>query len=373
MEGTPHGFEAARLTQARLYNGFSKKRLAGLIGVSPATVSRYENGQVVPPSTNIAALANALGVRASFFAKPAAEPDLVNFRTFADVKKTARSVHAVSLSFARDVVSFVENYAVLPELALPELPADITTDGWEERVDAAAASTRDALGVRRGPIPNLTYLAESAGVIVVLRDLGRGRTDGLSSMIDNRAVVVIDGENFHGPRMRFSLAHELAHLVLHRHLDRDDVVDGTVYKRMEYQAHRFAGSLLFPQAEFPRRGHWTLGDFLQLKPVWGLSVQAMMRCALNYGEISDNRYRGLCIDVSQRGWRKQEPFDDEFETERPTLLRDVVHSIVDEIGVSPRLILEQLALPDGEVETITGLPHSFFVGAQPRFRLKEVK
>jgi predicted transcriptional regulator len=63
-------------------------------------------------------------------------------------------------------------------------------------------------------------------------------------------AVIVNG-NHHAHRRRFTIAHEIAHFVLHRDLIGDGIQDDALYRsslsgRVEAQANRFAAEILMP-------------------------------------------------------------------------------------------------------------------------------
>lgn len=82
--------------------------------------------------------------------------------------------------------------------------------------------------------------------------------DDISGMLDhNGEDWEITVNSLHHPRrQRFTLAHELAHYVLHSK-SRESFVDKTLFRStetggMEAEANRFAAGLLMPESEFRR-------------------------------------------------------------------------------------------------------------------------
>lgn len=62
----------ARLKNARVINGMSMDDLCAKMNnlVSKQTISKYESGKMLPNSTNLIALANALNVRPDYLCAP---------------------------------------------------------------------------------------------------------------------------------------------------------------------------------------------------------------------------------------------------------------------------------------------------------------
>src|SRR5262249_3228127 len=101
---------------------------------------------------------------------------------------------------------------------------------------------------------------------------------------------------------RFDAAHELGHLVLHKH-------GAPAGPGAERQANEFAAAFLMPRedilARAPRLA--TVDHLVKLKKVWSVSVAALAYRLHALGIISDWHHRSLFIEISKRGYRKQEP------------------------------------------------------------------
>jgi Zn-dependent peptidase ImmA (M78 family) len=109
-------------------------------------------------------------------------------------------------------------------------------------------------------------------------------------------------------RSRFDAAHELGHLVLHRHHDSADV-------DVEEEADRFASAFLIPNADLLRHKVYpTISNIRRNKKRWNVSVAALVRAYRDSGLIDDNRYKYLNIELSRNGWRKSEPDRSPWET-----------------------------------------------------------
>jgi Zn-dependent peptidase ImmA (M78 family) len=111
-----------------------------------------------------------------------------------------------------------------------------------------------------------------------------------------------------------SVAHELGHLVMHRGLI-------APLGDLEQQANVFAAELLVPLAalkrELPRPV--TLSTVAPLKPRWGVSIQALVRRALEAKVITERQYRYLFEQIGVRQWRTREPID--LPLEKPRAFR----------------------------------------------------
>ena len=227
-----------------------------------------------------------------------------------------------------------------PRAALPFATGDLADNDIVE----LAAQTRDALQLALDkPIPHLMRAVERAGIPVapiVLPDLedsplSKNQHFGLSYWggPDEHAFIgYFPGHA--GDRDRFTLAHELGHLVLHLRRRAADP---------EYEANLFAGELLMPsdRARETLGMGLTLSDYARIKAVWGISMQGLIMRAKQLGVISDDRSISLWKQINARGWRRQEPVT--VQPERPALLARLRTSL---FGDRPLRELEnELALP----------------------------
>jgi len=123
---------------------------------------------------------------------------------------------------------------------------------------------------------------------------------------------------FPGDRQRFSLAHELGHLMLEPRRGVDE----------EKAANRFAGAFLVPTAVVRYElgeGRHALDPYelYLLKHKFGLSMLSWVRRAEDLGIVSGSAAHGLYKLFSSRGWRRREP-GDQLPAEEPTRMKRLV-------------------------------------------------
>src|SRR5262249_25364187 len=133
---------------------------------------------------------------------------------------------------------------------------------------------------------------------------------------DPRRPVMMINSLKSGDRLRLSVAHEIGHLVLHKS------PRGSL-KEIEKQAYAFAREFLLPSEAMKReiKRPVTLTSLAALKPRWGVSIQALIRCAYELGISSEGQYRYLSEQISKLGWRKREPENLDIPVEKPRLFR----------------------------------------------------
>jgi len=208
----------------------------------------------------------------------------------------------------------------------------------------AAERARVLLGYsEEEPISNLTRRLEKLGVTIVKSCLKADAVFGYSTWANQkvpRPFIVLS--HFQTPyRMRWTLAHELAHVMLgHEYA-------AISAETADDEADDFAGSLLVPpgQLEEDLLAGTTLSALSYLKTKYGISLKALVRQAHKIGAIDGHRYTSLNVQISQKGWRKGEPGDDTAQYEEPGLIRELL-----DVKFPP-------GTPSHQVADIMGLPH----------------
>lgn len=163
--------------------------------------------------------------------------------------------------------------------------------------------------------------------LLIGEDFGTSRVDGLSQWVGDHPVIL-----FHDAapvdRVRFTLAHELGHLVLHADaLSTDDV---------EAQANAFAGELLLPAEVIrPALRNLKIGRLLDLKREYGVSMQAIVERAYHLDLLSPAQRTSMYKMLSARGWRTGEPGSGDLAPERPALAESIGQALSAR-GLSPR-------------------------------------
>lgn len=310
-----------RVRHARDFCGLTQAALEDLSGVAQGRISDIEAGRVAPKPKEVQSLARAMAFPVSFFSAGPL-PDLPdgNFRR---LKRGKARVTTQVRAQARQIVELVaaaERQIVLPPVRLA--PVGTLTD-----IEDVAAFVREQAGVGfRDPIPNLTRAVERAGVIVAGLPGEIPDHYGFSAWpnygVGGRPLIVF-ARSDPGDRQRFTIAHELGHLLLHtperdRELEPDEA---------EKEANRFAGALLLPRdaAIEAMRSPLTLTTLAHVKARFGASIGTCAHRALDLELISPQRFVSLRKQMTSRGWHRSEPV--EIEQEAPLLIRKVLDRI----------------------------------------------
>ena len=276
--GGVQGFQKDRLSQILAGRRLTQVQLASMVDVSPATISKWRAGTQAPERDALERLAGVVNVTPEWFTRvPGAKLSLPLFRSNASAHVAARAMLGARLEWAQDVAAALMEYVDYPDVNLPSRDYTEPEEITDEDIETVAYECRDLWRLGRSAIQDLALAVEGAGVIVVREETGIAQIEGLSawSAVLGRPLILLSADKNNGYRSRFDLAHEVGHLVLHRHIQR--TTDNARHKLMEAQAHRFAGAFLLPAETFAIEVRMppTLDDLLILKRRWGVSAAAI--------------------------------------------------------------------------------------------------
>jgi len=370
------GFQPGRLSQALAARGLSQVQLASMVGVSPATISKWKTGQQAPESEALDSLSRVINISPEWFTRPLPEKcSLPLFRSNASAHAAARSMLEARLEWAQDIVLALNEFVDFPDVNLPTRSFDDPQQITNADIEEAACECRDLWGLGRRAIPDLALAVEGAGIIVVREETGVATIEGLSAWSSElqRPFVLLSSDKGNGFRSRFDLAHELGHLILHKGIDRS--TDPQRYKLMEDQAHRFAGAFLLPAESFAAdvKTPVTLDSLLLLKQRWGVSAAAMVM-RLWALQIIDDDVKSLLFKRRSARWGvKAEPGDDGRAPEQVRLLKRTVELLASS-GILPLdAVTGYLGLAANDIEKLIGLPEFYLTNKAPVVHLAKLK
>jgi Zn-dependent peptidase ImmA (M78 family)/DNA-binding XRE family transcriptional regulator len=358
-------FSPSRLSWARRRRGMTKTRLAGSIGVDLRSVSAYETGEFSPDQERLGKIARALKFPEDFFFGDDLEQpalDTASFRSLSKMTAGQRDTALGSGAIALLLNEWIEARFNLPEADIPDLGRDASPEG-------AAEAVRRAWGLGELPIKNMVHMLEARGARVYSLAIDAAEVDAFSMWRQNRPFVFLNTLKSaeHG---RFDAAHELGHLILHRHAAPSG-------QQAEQDANAFASAFLMPaasvRAHAPRFA--TIDLLIRLKKIWNVSLAALTYRLHKLGLVSDWHYRKLYIEISARGYRKTEP--DSAPREVSQILYKVFNALRAE-GVTKHDVATELHVhPEDVDELVFGLALTSLegdgrhahVGRRPKLRV----
>jgi Zn-dependent peptidase ImmA (M78 family)/DNA-binding XRE family transcriptional regulator len=310
-----------RLKLARAAAGLSLRELSERVDnlVTAQALNKYEHDEMMPGSTMLIALARALSVSVSYLmASPEVVLEAVEFRRAEFGAREQARLEA-------RVVDALQRYLTIEDIL------NVSSVDWDRPrgapfpvaelpdADNAARSLRADWQLGIEPLPNFAEFLEEKGIKVLVERMPP-QVDGLMCRVawrghGNVPVIVINDHPWvSGERERFTLAHELGHLVL-------QCAEGV---SAEKAANRFAGAFLMPAevlwAEVGKqREALSIGELVELKRVFGVSLQMLVHRCRDLRIINESLYGELFRQFKEKGWRDppyQEPAPVEVESPR---------------------------------------------------------
>lgn len=349
-----------RLREARESLEFTMEHLGNLVGVKRQTISNYESGLRSPEPEILMNLIRALKQPLIFFTteRPTSLglKETIFFRSFqSKTARTNRKCEIYSDWFVQ-IAAYFEKFINFPTVDLPETSSPINGKHYTiEEIEEIAQICRKHWKLGNGPISNIVALLESKGIIVSRIKLDTNTVSAYSFREADRPFIFL-GSEFGLFRSRFSAAHELGHLILHRGISKEEFE--TDLKHFEKEADYFASAFLLPRETYPLEiFSFKLSAFIELKKRWKTSVASqIMRCK-HLGIINEDREVGLRKQLSKNKWLKNEPLDNQFPIEKSAIMEKSLNLLVKEGMLTAEELINNIRL---SLDTISILINTDF-------------
>lgn len=261
-----------RIKSARKLKGLSLQNVADELGISKQMVSKYEKGLSIPPSSKLLILSKLFNQKIDYFFRSfKIELGEVNFR-----KKTSFSVKKQD-SLKEQIKIKLENYLWIEEiLAIDSSFKNIIANKKIKTIsdiENVILDLRNSWEIGIDPIHNIIQLLEDKEIkIIELFDID-DKFDGLATYVDNKFPVIVVNGKFSVERKRFTLLHELGHLLLN--LPNCEVTEEEKF------CNRFASEFLLPRHllinEFGnKRKHVSFTELVSIQKKYGISIPAII-------------------------------------------------------------------------------------------------
>lgn len=332
-------FNPTRLTLARQRSRLTGEGLAKLVGVTPVTISRLEQGVNDPLPGTLEVISEALGFPKEFFYGKDIDTlsaEAASFRSLTSM--TARERDA---ALSAGSIAYLLSDWVMERFNLPK--ADIVDFSFERDPEKAALSLRQHWALGEQPVSNMVKLLESKGVRVFSLSENTRTVDAFSCWRNDTPYVFLNTFKS-AEHSRFDAAHELAHLTLHRH-------GGPQQRAAEQEANAFASAFLMPEADIRSRLPCvtSLSQLIQAKKRWGVSVAALVYRLHKLGLITEHRYRSFYVQMSKLGYRTREP--EALPREESVVWKKVFTELWSE-KITKNHIAHEICVPFDEIQNL---------------------
>lgn len=350
-------FNPQKIDTLRELNGWTISQLSALSEVSRRRISDMSRGLTPFRREDAEAFALASGFPVSFFTT-----------TEEQTPATELTFRAPSRTNVREKNRVTSEYRILKNTAhkLAEI-ANLTTQcNWIDAIapsgtpdindiEELATEIRARLGLSAsGPIENVIWALEAGGIIsaplTVTPNNETAKPEGVSFPTSKRnpAVIGYFAQRRTGDGIRFTVSHELGHIVLQRKRHPES------RKIVEREASLFAGAFLIPRKDAFSifTANMTLDDFIPIKLQYATSISSQIMRAKQLGIIDADRQKSLMTQMSIRHWRKSEPV--EIDEEHPVLFKQMLGNACGNINSATDVdINPELA------EQFTGVPFKY--------------
>ncbi|MCB9217737.1 MAG: XRE family transcriptional regulator [Candidatus Kapaibacterium sp.] len=340
---------AESFTIARQYRGMTQKEVAEGLNVSQTTISKIELGFQLPTPELLTTMAEFFKLPESFFYKKLTEihPGLKYHRKRKNVPAKVLGQFDAALTIIRgqliELLKVVEVSDSIYKIFDPT--------AYDSPVLVAQA-LREAAKQPRGPINNLIEFAEDLGLIVLLLNVETPAIDGVTFSLgfEFSPPVIVLNKNMPMDRLRFTLAHEIGHAIMH--------LNQQFREEFDDEANRFASELLMPEEDIYL--HLTaqplsIQRLVDLKRYWHVSMQSLIERAYRLDIINESERTRLYIAMSRRGYRKKEPI--EIPRETPTLAQEMIETtLVEALAADNTLLRDMMIHEVDELYTMYSIP-----------------
>ncbi len=311
------------LKRVRLLKKLSLKNAGELLNMSATAVSKYEKGEIEPNSQKLIEFANAYGVKVLDLLKQYKAPEM-KFNAFRKKQRLKGQNLELLKEIIQNKVSDYLEVIKLDELNLQDMKIKKYDCNTYDDAEKAAEKFRDDYNLSiNQPISDLISILENLGIIIIQIDNPDNRFsdfDGLSEIVDDIPIIVLLKDS-DGARQRFTIAHELGHLVL-------NILDNNLNE--EKLCNKFAGALLMPKVavinEFGEFRHSiSYYELKVFKLEYKVSMSAIVYRLKELNIISEYLFRKINISFSSMGIRKQEP--DLIDAENSYQFNRLVHKL----------------------------------------------
>jgi len=300
---------AERFKSARLMNGFSLQDVADAMGntLSRQALHRYEKGEVIPDSEKIGLLGMVLKVSPDyFFRSTKVELSDIEYRKLSKMPQKEASI------IKEKTKEYLSRYLELEEILGLANTFDNPLENMEvvvsyEQANEAAKQLREAWKLGNGAIFNVVELLEDRNIKVVKLEVSEA-FDGLQTLVNKTIpVIAYNAKKINKPdRIRFTLLHELAHLLL--------TFGNMTERQKETLCYQFAGAMLLPEETIKaelgnHRNKLSALELANIKKQYGISMQAIVMRAKDCGIINEHYTKQFFFLINQMNWKVDEPYD----------------------------------------------------------------
>jgi Zn-dependent peptidase ImmA (M78 family) len=333
-------FNREMLILARECRGLTQTGLAEQVAMSQAEISKFETGIRVPVEQQVRGLASHLHFPVEFFYLSESKRDFGSGCLYYHRKRESAREGKLRQLLALVNVRRIQIKQLLSAVKIKNEYEFENLDIDEHMGDAGkvAQALRALWKLAPGPVQNVIQVIEGAGGIILRSDFGTDKIDALSQWLPGLPPIFLINDKIPTDRMRWTLVHELGHIVMHRFPT----------ENMEKEADQFAAEFLMPANQIrPQLHDITLAKLANLKPHWRVAMSALLRRASDLGAVTPRAKQYLWTQMGMRGYRKHEPV--EIPPEVPMLLKALLDYHRERLGHDSQDLAKIMRVKESEL------------------------
>ena len=288
----------SQLTLAREYRGLTQTELSKAVqGLSQSNLSKFEKGLGGLSDELLGKIFDTLNFPKEFFAKKInIDLAIANYRKKSSISKTLLQNFETSCKFIGYLIDEMADSVDYPDFSLVTLDLE---EGYTP--EEVAIFTRKNFRIAPDePIHDIFKVIENKGIIIYELNTDE-KFDGISFFTPKGFAVIVINKHFTNDRKRFTLAHELGHLIMHTAFPVPNIRD------KEQEANDFASEFLMPERAIRNSLEGLkLSSLSALKSYWLTSKASIIRRAYSLGVINQDKYKYFNIELSRIGEKKNE-------------------------------------------------------------------
>ncbi len=301
-----------RLKAARILKGMSLQDLADRLNntISRQGLHKYESGVVNPDREMLKKLSEVLDVPVDYFYKD---------NSFLQLSKIEfRKLHVLpskeELTIIEQTKDILQRYLGIESILGISANFDNPLKSFEliknyNDVTKASMDVRSVWNMGNDPIANVIDLLEDNGIKIIKIET-IDSIDGFQTMVNGTIPVIGFNEGkLHKPdRIRFTLLHELCHLLL------GDKFGDASENQIEKYCNHFAGVMLIPDKALKKelgdhRNNIIMQELGAIKRQYGISMQAILMRIKVCEILNDHAIKQIFNAFKVLGWNINEPYD----------------------------------------------------------------
>lgn len=301
---------AYRIQNARLLRGLSQQDVADELGVSKQMISKYEKGTAMPTSHRLIKLSKLFNLKIDYFFN-SFKVDIgeVNFRKKSTFSKKRQNSLKEQIKISLENYLWIED-ALSIDYSFENKIKDCAISSIKD-IEVAVLKLKKEWDIGTDPIHNIVQLLEDKEIKVIeLYDVDE-KFDGLATYVNGKYPVIVVNGNFPVERKRFTLLHELGHLLLN--------LPNCEISEEENFCNKFASEFLLPKNivinDFGgKRNHITINELIATQKKYGISIPAILYKLVDAGILSKDKQKQFYIKMNFNPSFKKDINLSRFET-----------------------------------------------------------